>query len=376
MADNMTTRKASEEFNILLVDDDDTDRDYYSELLRSNEDYVCKQLVASSLREARHLINANDNIDCVLLDHKLRDGMSDEFLQEIKQRQDAPAVLVFTSYGSKEKALQLLRLGADDYLDKRSITRDMLSRCIRYGIERARGERLLQRFKAEQETNRMQSDFISILSHEFKNSIHVIGQSVSLIRKKMADQIGQIDQYLGNISSSASQMNHLLDQSAEFASFNPQKVKVDLQTNNLYIMLLRDIERYQTLYPDRQFHLAGMNEQAPDIMVDNALYRQVIDNVVSNAVKYSEPAKPVNFLMAIGQEYVSIRVQDYGCGIPKQDVKKVGQKFFRASNVGVIEGTGMGLYITRSMMELMQGKHMIESREGVGTVVTLSFKRV
>jgi signal transduction histidine kinase len=106
-------------------------------------------------------------------------------------------------------------------------------------------------------------------------------------------------------------------------------------------------------------------------MVDKKLMRQIINNLVSNAIKYSPPDQPVSIALEHDETHIILVVSDEGIGIPEADLPHVFEPFHRAANVGIISGTGLGMVITKESVELHGGTINIESQTDIGTTVTV-----
>jgi signal transduction histidine kinase len=96
--------------------------------------------------------------------------------------------------------------------------------------------------------------------------------------------------------------------------------------------------------------------------------RHILNNLISNALKYSPGNKRVYFEVSLQAEQIKIAVKDEGIGIPEKDLKHLFEPFYRAGNVGVISGTGLGLVITKQSVETHGGILEVESKVGVGTI--------
>ena len=99
--------------------------------------------------------------------------------------------------------------------------------------------------------------------------------------------------------------------------------------------------------------------------------RQIVDNLLGNAIKYSPVGKPVLIKLELTDAYVILEVQDQGIGIPEGDRKHLFEPFHRATNVGTISGTGLGLAIVKQSVELHRGQILIKSEVNVGTIITV-----
>ena len=364
-----------ENYHVLVVDDDDADCVIIQHLLEKDEKRNFQLTFRQSLEKARNFIHSGHKVDCILLDYNLSDGTADMLIQEIVILPSHPAIVVLTGESSEQKGINLLHMGAHDYLNKQYVTTEGLSRAIRFSIERARPVTLKQQLQQEQQYNNLQSDFISILSHELKNPIHVINNSVNIVRRKIENNLHIVDKYLTNITSSTARMDTLLNKTAEYASFDPASVEIKSQKLSIYELIIAEIDRFHALYPTREFSIGSSLAVIPNIIADRDFCEQILQNIISNAVKYSPDDRPINFLFSVDEQMVTLQIQDHGRGIPKEDLAKIGQKFYRASNSGDVSGTGMGVYLVQSLMLAMRGRFQIQSREGAGTVITLAFPR-
>ena len=107
-------------------------------------------------------------------------------------------------------------------------------------------------------------------------------------------------------------------------------------------------------------------------ILDKRLMRQIITNLLVNAMKYSPSDKTVTVRLTYHNDTIVLAVKDQGIGIPAADLPHLFQAFHRASNVGVIQGTGLGLVITKEAIELQGGTIGVNSQLGVGTTFTVT----
>jgi signal transduction histidine kinase len=103
------------------------------------------------------------------------------------------------------------------------------------------------------------------------------------------------------------------------------------------------------------------------ITLDKKMLKNVFINLFSNAIKYSDPGKPIDCFVAIENNELNISIQDHGIGIPEEEQQHLFTRFFRAHNVENIPGTGLGLNIVKRYVELMNGRIHFESTLGEGT---------
>ena len=104
--------------------------------------------------------------------------------------------------------------------------------------------------------------------------------------------------------------------------------------------------------------------------MDEKLLRQMLGNLISNAIKYSPEGTPVYLYLNCQNQEAVFRIKDSGIGIPTADRERIWETFYRATNVGTISGTGLGLAIVKRAVEIHSGKLAITSQEGAGTTFT------
>jgi signal transduction histidine kinase len=108
------------------------------------------------------------------------------------------------------------------------------------------------------------------------------------------------------------------------------------------------------------------------VYLDEKLLRQILSNLLSNALKYSPDGGKIQFDLIFDQNTVTFRIQDEGIGIPAKDQPQLFDTFYRTSNVGTISGTGLGLAIVKRCVDIHKGEIFVESEEGVGTTFTVN----
>lgn len=106
--------------------------------------------------------------------------------------------------------------------------------------------------------------------------------------------------------------------------------------------------------------------------MDEDLLNCILTNLISNAIKYSPPNSTICFDLICKDCLAIFQVKDQGMGIPLKDQSRLFQTFYRASNVGVIQGTGLGLTIVKKCVELHSGHIKLESEQGIGTTVIVT----
>lgn len=237
---------------------------------------------------------------------------------------------------------------------------------------------MLRNLEKEKELTQLKSRFINMTSHEFRTPLTSISSSTELIRMNL-DKIGlksdtKINKYFSTIQSEISRMTTLLNEVLILGKIEAGKMPVAMMPMQFGKLVGEIVDKL--VQTGRIPEMPQIVEQgkALEVMTDPKLMDHILDNLLSNAFKYS-PGKPVpQVVLNFAKTGYSLAVVDQGIGIPEEEVKDLFEQFFRASNVNRIQGVGLGLVIVKKMVELMNGTIKVNSKENEGTVVTIEFK--
>src|SRR5688572_8799379 len=210
--------------------------------------------------------------------------------------------------------------------------------------------------ESEHSMSEMKSRFVSIASHEFRTPLSAILSSIALIERYV--HIGELDKlhkHSKRIRSSVSQLTGILDDFLSLGKLEEGRVEVnreDIDINELFIEIQTELT--PTL-KEGQHILVEHQRGSESFTIDKRILRNVIFNLISNASKYSEPNKNIFLTWSQTDGVLEISVQDEGIGIPEEDQKHLFEQFFRASNAGNVQGTGLGLNIVKRYVDLLNG---------------------
>jgi PAS domain S-box-containing protein len=224
----------------------------------------------------------------------------------------------------------------------------------------------------ERELNELKSKFVSIASHEFRTPLSAVMSSASLAGQYAdRNEIEKVHKHVMRIKSS---VNHLTTILNDFLSLGKlEEGKVDLKNESIQILeFLKEIkeEITPTLKPGQTLNIiCGPSVEYIDS--DTRILRNILFNLISNASKYSEENKSITIDCFVDKENVGFAIKDEGIGIPPEDQKHMFDRFFRASNAGNVQGTGLGLNIVKRYVELLDGTISFTSEYGKGSVFTV-----
>ncbi|MCK6576945.1 MAG: PAS domain S-box protein [Anaerolineae bacterium] len=233
-------------------------------------------------------------------------------------------------------------------------------------------ETLRQALRKEKELGELKSRFVSMASHEFRTPLATIlaaAETLAAYRSRMSED--QIEARLVKIRQQVIYMKDVMEDVLHLARIQAGRVEFRPAQHNLDDLCREIIEEFDSSV-QHQGRLHYTCDAPPvNADVDVRLMRQVIGNLISNALKYSPIEKPVLVRLSDDGEEQVLSVKDEGIGIPTKDLAHLFEPFHRASNVGAISGTGLGMSITRQAMEMHGGVIMVESEEGRGTTFTV-----
>ena len=225
----------------------------------------------------------------------------------------------------------------------------------------------------EKELNELKSQFISRASHEFRTPLATIQTASDLLRNyghKMSDEkkLERIDKIQREVKG----MTNLLEEVLIIGKTESSRFELQLEEINLNDFCLEIIEQTKLL-GNGKHRVMFKNIDAPsNISIDPKFFRQIISNLLSNAIKYSSDSSEVIFTISQISDRIPkllLEFQDHGIGIPKIDQEKIFDHFYRAHNVGMIVGTGLGMAIIKNSVDLLGGTIQLTSVEDQGTTV-------
>lgn len=231
---------------------------------------------------------------------------------------------------------------------------------------------LQQALQKEQELGELKSRFISMASHEFRTPLAAIRATTDTLltyRQRLPDD--QVDRRLGKILGQVDYLKGIIEDVLQLARLQAQRVTftpVLLDLDQLCRTIIEEFHNQETGIESLHYQV---DDTVHAVSLDPKLMRQIIVNLLSNALKYSPNNQPIALNLGMHEGDLVLQVRDEGIGIPADDLKHLFQPFHRASNVGTIAGTGLGLTITKESVELQGGTLHVTSEVGVGTTFTV-----
>ena len=234
-------------------------------------------------------------------------------------------------------------------------------------------EDILLTLRREKELSEMKSRFVTLASHEFKTPLSVILSSASLIEKYSGTEMQ--DQRLKHVHRIKSNVNNLKQILTDFLSLEMLESGIfkncPVSTDLVHLMqeTMEDMEEGLKEGQHINLHLAGT---PGNFEVDPHLLHNVLNNLLSNAMKYSPEQSSIDCTLSYQFDSVCIEFKDQGIGIPTGEQAQLFKRFFRATNTTGISGTGLGLSIVKRYLALMGGEIHLVSIPGQGSAFTVT----
>jgi signal transduction histidine kinase len=233
-------------------------------------------------------------------------------------------------------------------------------------------EEALKLLARERELSELKSEFVSLVSHEFRTPLEIIMSSIDNLARyhdRLVPEKRQ--QLLKTVNKAVRRMSGMMEEVLVLGRLETDRMTFHSAPFDLRSFCQRvcdEIESAMGRQSRIHLDLNGTPEMAEG---DEGLLRHIFTNLLSNAVKYSPPDGPVDFVVRREGGDAVCRIIDRGCGIPEADQKRVFQAFHRGSNVGQVPGTGLGLLIVQRCVQLHGGEIEFTSSPGQGTTFTV-----
>ncbi len=262
-----------------------------------------------------------------------------------------------------------------------SSSRSTFRSCARVGV----GERMVElqsdladRVSELEEASLAKDQILSTASHELKTPLTSI---VGYIDRVLLDleRVGSLNErqqrYLETVQRNSHRLKVLIDDLLDTSRITSGSIELSLAELNIRQEIEDVVRSMQALIEDMQIDVVlNIPYDLPAIQADRLRFSQVIANLLSNASKYSAQGSTVTVTVKEETGFVQIDVSDTGIGISEVDQSKLFTKFFRADNSSTrqVSGTGLGLFITKHLIEAHGGEIRVESEEGRGTIFSFT----
>ncbi|MBC8283010.1 MAG: response regulator [Nitrospinae bacterium] len=355
--------KIEKTYQLLLIDDDETDRTVFRRYLKQSN--MKSDIQECSLGQAGINEFQAKPFDCVFLDYQLPDENGLEVLNKILEMDLSALVVMLTGMGDENLAVELIKAGASDYIPKDNLSSAVLLRCLQ-SLELKKAKETAER------NNLAKSEFLSRMSHELRTPMNAILGFAQLMNGSKNDPLPPIHQKRAEqILIAGEHLLTLLNEILDLSKIESGNISVLPEPLRIAEIIKCVIAEIQPLANQQNIRLINETVQQEDFMIeaDRTRLTQVLFNIISNGIKYNiEDGSVTLDYKRINNETLQINIKDTGIGVPKEKMDRLFEPFDRlgVENSG-IEGVGIGLTISKTLVSLMGGTLDVCSVVGEGS---------
>lgn len=229
---------------------------------------------------------------------------------------------------------------------------------------------LLNQNKKLKELDMAKNRFIAITTHELRTPLSAMVASSEILKLKLFDTQAEHDDFINMIYDQGQHLLNLVNDILDFAKIQSNKMDYFIEERDLYLTVKSEVDTLQAMAESSGITLSlDTPEKKFNCYYDEVRIRQVLANLINNAIKYNRKNGAVHVYVEDKQETVEVYIKDTGKGIHKDDLQKVFNEFETLGKVAHhAKGTGLGLPISQRMIQAMGGDVKLESEEGVGSI--------
>jgi len=234
----------------------------------------------------------------------------------------------------------------------------------------------IQRLLSEQnerlrELDRMKDEFVSLVSHELRTPLTSIRGYLELLFEEGGNLTPEQERFLGVVDRNSERLLHLVGDLLFLAQVDAGRLTIEREEVDFGEVVQDSVEALRPIAESRRIELVASITPLPTVVGDPARLAQVLDNLVSNALKFTPEGGRVSVSLHADGDRAVVEIKDNGVGIPRAEQSRLFERFFRSSRAthDAIPGTGLGLAITKAITEHHGGRISVESEEDVGTSV-------
>lgn len=353
---------------LLLIEDNPDDATFIEEVLKLQDSYTTVDIArVSKLRDGLTWL-AKASFDVVLLDLSLPDATSTNSVSRVLAQSPQAPIIVLTGLDDRETALEALKKGAQDYLIKDNISGDLLIRAIRYAVERRRAEhRARVRAAVERE------DLIFTLANDLRvPHIGAMRAFDLLVNESLGPLNADQKDMLLKVKQSSHDVLHMLQNLVHLYRIEQSSQKIMAVPTDLNHLIKQVIEDWSYVAEENNITVKVQSDLTAPVLVDGTAFKRAVSNLIHNAIKFSFKDGLVNVTCRCEGNWLYLMVNDQGKGMSSTDQEKLFQRFWNDNDtMRHSNGSGVGLYVCRQIVEAHGGEINCVSEEGKGTTITV-----
>ncbi len=352
---------------LLLIDDEEIVLDSCTEILRG-EGYQ----LATASDGARGLALLKEfRPDVVVVDLKMPGLSGFDVLERIRETDPTVVAIVITGYATVSSAVEAMKKGAYDFLPK-PFTPEEFRLIIRRGVEKR--SLVLETIALRRERDLLRDHFASIVSHELKAPLAAIQQNVFVLEHQLAATVTPDQrERLGRVKARMTDLIQMVDTWRHGVSMDVDAIKTRQVPVSVRVPIDKAVES-AAVYATRKAVTITVTvpEPPPRVLGDQGTLTEAVVNILGNAVKFSREGGRIEVSAEERDDDVRIAVTDHGVGIAPDDLPHVFDAFYTQPGAAGERGSGLGLAVSRRIVEAHGGGITVESTPGQGSCFAIT----
>jgi len=312
--------------------------------------------------------------DLMILDYKLQNRTGLEIIEINKQKNRETITIMVTAFASIEVAVSATKQGAFDFIAK-PFTPSELKVSVEKAVKHIYLREKARKLEAEKKAQRFQ--FISILAHELKSPIAAVEGYLNIMQEHIkGDNLSNYDEMIERSILRTRSMRKMIMDLLDLTKIESGK-KMHNPTNiNIEKILQISLETIENSVKEKNIDLEVHLSENKEFFIDSNDLEIILNNLLSNAVKYNKNNGKIKLTILNNKKELTIKCEDTGIGMKKEDLKKLFKEFVRIKNekTRTILGSGLGLSIVKKTAKLYNGDVNVESKENEGTTFTITLQ--
>jgi two-component system, sensor histidine kinase and response regulator len=361
--------------NVLVIDDDAIDRMSVRRHLKSTQENL-QVVEAENCKIALEKIK-EQAFDCIFVDYNLPDGNGIDLVQQLRQLGLRIPLIALTGQGDEQIAVDLMKAGASDYISKAKIKPDLLYRVVQQCLRIYQAEQEAERAKQQREELLAQrEEFISRMTHDMQTPLVGANRMLELIQDDaFGDTSASVKAKIGIIVRSNHDLLKMVRDLVEVYTYDAGCKELNRRPVDIRSIIEEVFQELGPLAQDKQLALKLIVRDASldhEILVDRLEMKRVLINLIGNSLKFTEVGGITLTLQGSGptSPWLQMTLQDTGIGISQEDQTQLFERFRRGRHKR--SNSGLGLYLSRQIIEGHQGKVELQSIVNQGTTFTIT----